>query len=43
DSTVVEFQHPAAGVDLVDSSALDLDQTVEAVLGVIERRTGRRT
>jgi cytidylate kinase len=42
DSTVVEFQRPADGVELVDSSDLDLPQTVEAVLDVVERLTGRR-
>ena len=42
DSTVVDFLRPADGVELVDSSHLDLAQTVEAVLDVVERRTGRR-
>ena len=42
DSTVVEFQRPADGVVLVDSSDLDLPQTVQAVLDVVERLTGRR-
>lgn len=42
DSTVVEFQRPADGVELVDSSQLDLPQTVQAVLDVVERLTGRR-
>lgn len=42
DATVVEFQRPADGVDLLDSSDLDLTQTVEAVLALVERRTGRR-
>jgi cytidylate kinase len=42
DSTVVDFQTPAEGVELVDSSNLDLAQTVEAVLDVVERLTGRR-
>ncbi len=41
DSTVVEFQQPAEGVDLVDSSDLDLAQTIDAVLAVVERVTGR--
>jgi cytidylate kinase len=40
DSTVVEFQRPAPGVVLVDSSDLDLDQTVDVVLDVVERATG---
>jgi hypothetical protein len=30
-------------VELVDSSELDLAQTVEAVLDVVERLTGRRS
>lgn len=42
DATVVEFQRPADGVELVDSSHLDLPQTVQAVLDVVERLTGRR-
>ncbi len=42
DATVVEFQRPAEGVELVDSSDLDLPQTVEAVLDVVARLTGRR-
>ena len=41
DATVVEFQRPADGVQLVDSSDLDLAQTVEAVLAVVARVTGR--
>ncbi|GAA3622786.1 hypothetical protein GCM10022200_01200 [Microbacterium awajiense] len=35
DSTVVDFLTPAPGVTLVDSTDLDLDQTVQAVLDVI--------
>ena len=42
DSTVVEFQVAADGVVTVDSSDLDLEQTVEAVLGVVARLTGAR-
>ena len=42
DSTVVEFQRPAEGVELVDSSELDFEQTVTAVLDVVARATGRR-
>ena len=42
DATVVEFQRPADGVELVDSSDLDLPQTVDAVLDLVERLTGRR-
>ncbi|MBO0926594.1 (d)CMP kinase [Cellulomonas sp. zg-ZUI199] len=37
DSTVVEFQVAADGVVTVDSSELDLEQTVVAVLGVVGR------
>lgn len=42
DSAVVDFLTPADGVELVDSSDLDFEQTVQAVLGVVERLTGRR-
>ncbi|MCL3862042.1 (d)CMP kinase [Actinotalea sp. K2] len=41
DSTVVEFQTAADGVVTVDSSDLDLEQTIEAVLTVVARLTGR--
>ncbi|WP_311836253.1 (d)CMP kinase [Cellulomonas fimi] len=41
DSTVVEFQVAADGVVTVDSSELDLDQTVRAVLDVIGQVAGR--
>ncbi|WP_246169490.1 (d)CMP kinase [Actinotalea subterranea] len=41
DSTVVEFQTAADGVVTVDSSDLDLEQTVEAVLEVVARVAGR--
>jgi cytidylate kinase len=37
DSTVVDFLNAAPGVEVVDSSDLDFDQTVDAVLGVIRR------
>jgi CMP/dCMP kinase len=37
DSTVVDFLTAAPGVEVVDSTPLDFDQTVEAVLAVIER------
>lgn len=40
DSTVVEFRTAADGVVTVDSSELDLEQTVEAVLAVVARVTG---
>lgn len=36
DSQVVEFITPAAGVTLIDSTSLTFDQTVSAVLTVIE-------
>jgi cytidylate kinase len=41
DSTVVEFRTAAEGVVTVDSSDLDLEQAVEAVLAVIGRVAGR--
>lgn len=41
DSTVVEFRTAADGVVTIDSSHLDLDQTVEAVLAVVRRGRGR--
>lgn len=41
DSTVVDFLTAADGVVTVDSSELDLDQTVEAVLAVVRHVTGR--
>lgn len=40
DSTVVDFMTAADGVVTVDSSDLDLEQTVEAVLEVVRRLTG---
>jgi len=39
DSTVVEFLSPADGVELVDSTDLSFDETVEAVLNLCERHT----
>jgi len=36
DSAVVDFLTAAPGVDVVDSTHLDFDQTVDAVLGVIQ-------
>lgn len=39
DATVVEFQVAADGVVTVDSTELDLEQTVQAVLRVIEEAT----
>lgn len=41
DSTVVEFRTAADGVVTVDSSDLDLDQTVDAVLAVVAQVSGR--
>ncbi len=41
DSTVVDFLTAADGVVTVDSSDLDLEQTVAAVLEVVRRVTGR--
>lgn len=41
DSTVVQFQVAADGVVTVDSSELDFDQTVHAVLDVVAELTGR--
>jgi cytidylate kinase len=42
DSTVVQFHVAADGVVTVDSSHLDLHQTVQAVLDVVEQVVGRR-
>ncbi|MBD7916947.1 (d)CMP kinase [Cellulomonas sp. Sa3CUA2] len=42
DSTVVQFQVAADGVVTVDSSELDLEQTVDAVLDVVERARAAR-
>ena len=38
DSKVVDFMVPAEGVKLVDSSDLSFDETVTAVLELIERK-----
>ncbi|HOA87491.1 MAG: (d)CMP kinase [Microbacteriaceae bacterium] len=43
DSTVVDFLTAAPGVTVVDSSELDFNQTVDAVLGVIDERTAGST
>jgi cytidylate kinase len=40
DSTVARFHQAAAGVDVVDSSHLSLDETVETVLKLVEQRSG---
>lgn len=42
DSTVASFRQAADGVDVVDSSHLSLDETVETVLKLVEQRTGTR-
>lgn len=41
DSTVVDFQQAADGVFTVDSSELDFEQTVEAVLNVVRRTVSK--
>ncbi len=40
DSTVVDFLTAAPGVEVVDSTDLDFDQTVDAVLAVVARTRG---
>ena len=40
DSTVVDFLTAAPGVEVVDSTDLDFDQTVDAVLGVVDKTLG---
>jgi cytidylate kinase len=40
DSTVASFLHAAHGVDVIDSSKLTLEETVEAVLDLVRRRVG---
>jgi len=42
DSTVSEFMQAAPGVTLVDTSELDFEQAVDAVLGVVDTRTGQQ-
>ncbi|MCL2455228.1 MAG: (d)CMP kinase [Micrococcales bacterium] len=42
DSTVVEFHQAAPGVVTVDSTDLDLPQTIGAVLDLVTQGTGRR-
>jgi len=37
DARVVDFLSPAPGVELVDSTELDFDSTVEAIINIIER------
>lgn len=41
DSKVVDFMNPAEGVSLVDSTHLDFEQTVQAVLAQIEVKRGQ--
>lgn len=43
DSAVVDFLNAAPGVDVVDSTDLDFDQTVDAVLGVIRTTVPAQT
>jgi len=40
DSAVVDFLNAADGVEVVDSTALDFSQTIDAVLAVIDRKQG---
>jgi cytidylate kinase len=40
DSTVASFLRAAPGVDVIDSSRLTLEETVEAVLDLVRRRVG---
>jgi cytidylate kinase len=42
DSQVVDFLNAADGVTVVDTSDLDFDQSVDAVLTVIDEKTGGR-
>lgn len=42
DSTVSQFMQAAEGVTLVDTSDLDFQQSVEAVLDVVDRETARQ-
>lgn len=43
DSTVVDFLSAAQGVEVVDSTHLDFDQTVDAVIGVIRAKQPAQT
>jgi CMP/dCMP kinase len=44
DSTVVDFMTPAAGVGLVDSTALDFSETIDAMLAEVARQqTNQKT
>ncbi|WP_375384598.1 (d)CMP kinase [uncultured Microbacterium sp.] len=42
DSTVVDFMTAAPGVVVVDSTTLDFEQTVDAILEVVRTETGAR-
>jgi len=42
DSTVVDFLTAAPGVEVVDSTHLDFEQTVDAVLSVVDSTMGAR-
>jgi CMP/dCMP kinase len=42
DATVAQFHEAAHGVDVIDSSHLTVDETVDAVLRIIEQRAGAR-
>ena len=39
DSRVVDFMNAADGVTTVDSTDLDFDQTVDAVIAVVQKET----
>lgn len=41
DAQVVDFMHPAPGVRLVDTSDLDFEQSVEAVVGIVREVSTR--
>jgi cytidylate kinase len=40
DSAVVDFMNAADGVTTVDSTELDFDQTVAAVVGLVQKHAG---
>ena len=40
DSTHSSFERPADGVALVDSSELDFDQTVAAIMAAVQQQAG---
>jgi CMP/dCMP kinase len=42
DATVAQFHEAAHGVDVIDSSHLSVDDTVDAVLALVAERTGVR-